>query len=134
MKRRLNPCLLLAVACALHAEPLPAVARAEVDALLARLQTSGCQFNRNGSWYSAAEARSHLLRKLDYLEGKSLVRNTEQFIELGASKSSASGKPYQVRCGQAAATDSGPWLNSELKVMRQQASTPPRPASASMAR
>ena len=108
-------------------------ARQEIAHLLDYVGQSGCQFNRNGSWYSGAEARTHLLRKLDYLEGKDLVHSTEQFIELGASKSSSSGKPYQVRCGQAAATDSGPWLNAELKTLRK-AATDPRPVSASMAR
>ena len=109
----------LLVCCALaHAEPVAAPVRAEIDALLARLQASACQFNRNGSWHSAADARTHLLRKLDYLEGKNLVRSTEQFIEQGASKSSSSGKPYLVRCGQAAVLESGPWLTAELKSIR----------------
>lgn len=100
------------------AEPLPAPARAEVDALLARLESSGCDFNRNGTWYTAADAKAHLLRKLDYLEGNNLIRTTEQFIELGASQSSASGKPYLVRCGKAAPVDSRTWLLGELKTVR----------------
>lgn len=97
---------------------LPAAARAEVDALLTRLQKSGCEFQRNGSWYSGAEAKAHLLKKLDYLDGKNAVQSTEQFIELGASSSSASGKPYQVRCGNAPVVNSGPWLQGELKTLR----------------
>ncbi len=117
----------LATACVLtlaftaamaQAAPLPAPARAEVDALLARLQTSGCQFNRNGSWYSGAEAKDHLLRKLDYLERKDMVKNAEQFIELGAATSSASGKPYMVKCGAAAPVESKAWLTAELKAIR----------------
>jgi len=101
-----------------QAAPLPAPARAEVDALLTRLQSSGCQFNRNGSWYDGAEAKAHLLRKLEYLEKKDLVRNAEQFIELGASTSSSSGKPYMVKCGAAAPVDSKAWLSTELKAIR----------------
>ena len=93
-------------------------AKAEVNALLTRLQASGCDFNRNGSWYSGAEAMAHLLKKLDYLDGKNAVQTTEQFIELGASSSSASGKAYQVRCAGAAAVDAGPWLKGELKALR----------------
>lgn len=72
---------LLALASVANAAPLPATARAEVDALLTRLQSSGCQFNRNGSWHAGAEARAHLLKKLDYLERKNLVQTAEQFIE-----------------------------------------------------
>lgn len=97
---------------------LPAAAKAEVNALLTPLQASGCDFNRNGSWYSGAEAKAHLLKKLDYLDGKNAVQTTEQFIELGASSSSASGKAYQVRCAGAAAVDAGPWLKGELKALR----------------
>ena len=67
----------LAAACAAQAAPLSAPARTEVDALLARLQASGCQFNRNGSWYSGADAKSHLLRKLEYLEKKDLVKSAD---------------------------------------------------------
>ncbi|MEH0167037.1 DUF5329 domain-containing protein [Paucibacter sp. JuS9] len=124
---------LLALACssATRAEPVAPAVRAEIDALLGRLQSSGCQFNRNGSWYDAAEARSHLLRKLAYLEGKNLVRNSEQFIEQAASKSSSSGKPYLVRCAQVAAVESGPWLSNELKSIRSAAA---RPAAAPASR
>ncbi len=105
-------------AAAAQAAPLPVPARAEVDALLARLQASGCQFNRNGSWYSGAEAKDHLLRKLEYLEKKDMVRSTEQFIDLGAARSSSSGKPYMVKCGAAAPVESKAWLTAELKAIR----------------
>jgi hypothetical protein len=91
--------LAASISTAAGAAPAAAPVRAEIDALLGKLQASGCQFNRNGSWYSGTEARSHLLRKLEYFEDKGNVQNTEQFIELAASKSSSSGKPYQVKCG-----------------------------------
>ncbi|WP_028101025.1 DUF5329 domain-containing protein [Pseudoduganella violaceinigra] len=119
MRKNLAAALALSLAFAgAQATPLPAPARAEVDALLARLQSSGCQFNRNGSWYSGAEARTHLLRKLEYLEKKDMVKNAEQFIDLGAATSSSSGKPYMVKCGAAAALESKAWLTTELKAIR----------------
>ncbi|WP_457417995.1 DUF5329 domain-containing protein [Roseateles sp. P5_E7] len=108
-------CTLMATA---SAAPLPAPARAEVDTLLTRLQTSGCEFNRNGSWYAGADAKVHLLKKLDYLEGKDLVKTAEQFIERGASSSSMSGKPYLVRCAGKAPVESAKWLTAELQVVR----------------
>lgn len=117
MRKILALAFVLAAAGA-QAAPLPAPARAEVDALLTRLQASGCQFNRNGSWYNGADARTHLLRKLEYLEKKDLVRNAEQFIDLGASTSSSSGKPYMVKCGSAAPVESKAWLGAELKAIR----------------
>lgn len=109
---------LFAAAQATTAAPLPPPARAEVDALLTRLQSSGCEFNRNGSWYAGAEARAHLLKKLDYLEGKDLVKNAEQFIERGASASSMSGKPYLVRCPGKAPVESAQWQTAELRQVR----------------
>ena len=111
--------LLLSIATtATIAAPLPPAARAEVDALLTRLQSSGCEFNRNGSWYAGAEARAHLLKKLEVLEGKNLVTTAEQFIERGASGSSMSGKPYLVRCAGEPTVELGPWLKGELQTAR----------------
>lgn len=95
----------------------PAV-RTEVDALLSRLQASSCEFGRNGSWYSAAEARTHLARKLEYLDARNAIRSTEQFIALGASTSSRSGQPYLVRCPPAPAVESSVWLSRELERLR----------------
>jgi len=115
---RLAALVLLAAIQAASAAPLPPSARAEVDALLARLQASGCEFNRNGSWYSGAEAKGHLLKKLDYLEGKDLVQTAEQFIERGASSSSMSGRPYLVRCAGKAPVESAQWLKAELQQVR----------------
>ena len=100
------------------AAPTPAPIRAEIDALMGKLVASGCQFDRNGSLRSGAEAKSHILRKLDYLEGKSTLQSTEQFIELAASKSSSSGKPYLVKCGSDAAVESHRWLTQQLQVIR----------------
>jgi hypothetical protein len=111
--------LLAAVWSSALAGPTAAPVRAEIDTLLSKLQVSGCQFNRNGSWYSGAEAKSHLLRKLEYFEDKGTVKNTEQFIELAASKSSSSGKPYQVKCGADHAIDSRQWLTRELAAQRK---------------
>ena len=100
------------------AAPLSPAARAEIDALLSRLDASSCTFNRNGTWYPATEAKSHLLRKLKYLEDRGAVRSTEQFIELAGASSSTTGKPYLVKCGSGAAVESGAWLQSQLQIIR----------------
>ena len=101
-----------------HATPAPPAVRAEVDALIAKLVASGCGFNRNGTWYTAADAKGHLLRKLEVLEGRDLVQTTEQFIERGASGSSTSGKPYLVKCGATPPVESRAWLSTALKALR----------------
>lgn len=100
------------------AAPSPST-QAEVTHLLDYLTQSGCQFQRNGTWHAAAEARKHLQRKYDYLVKRGLVKQTEDFIRHGASESSLSGKPYQVKCGSDAAQSSGPWLREELRRHRR---------------
>jgi hypothetical protein len=100
------------------AAPLPPAARAEIDGLLLRLEASKCEFQRNGTWHSATEAKSHLLVKLKYLEDRGMVDNAEQFIERAATQSSLSGQPYQVRCPGTAPLTSRAWLLSQLQLMR----------------
>ena len=114
---------LLAVSLAMLALPVwsaepDATTRTEIAHLLQYLQSSGCQFQRNGSWYPSARAASHLNQKYEYLLKRGLLTNTESFIELGASASSASGKPYSVKCGNAAASPSAVWLRDELQRFR----------------
>lgn len=102
---------------ALAAEPAPLV-RDEVRHLLAYLGEAPCEFFRNGEWHSAAAARDHLTKKYDYLVRKDLVSKSEDFIRLGATKSSVSGKPYQVRCNGSQPVPSDAWLGEELARYR----------------
>ena len=94
------------------------IAAEEISQLFSALQNSKCEFSRNGTWYGAEEAAGHLRRKYDYLRKKGLVRSTESFIELAASRSSMSGKPYQVRCGNAHPVPSKSWFTGKLKEFR----------------
>ena len=117
--KRIYLASVLALWCGLSsAASAPAPVRAEIDALLSRLETSNCQFNRNGSWYGGREARNHLLRKLEYIEGRTTLQSAEQFIELAASKSSFSGRAYQVKCGEDPPVESGRWLTALLESIR----------------
>ena len=92
--------------------------KAEITSLMNNLAQSGCQFQRNGDWHEAKEARAHLQRKYDYLLKKSLVDTSEQFIQRAASKSSVSGKPYRVKCG-ALEVDSAVWFDMQLQRLRK---------------
>ena len=120
--------LTLALGAAEQAATAPAAIRTEIEALLVKLQSSGCEFNRNGNWYTGADARTHLLRKLEYLENETTLRSTEQFIELAATSSSTSGQAYQVKCSGGTAVPSAQWLTDELAAARaasrQSASAP----------
>ena len=102
-----------------QAAPTLAAVRAEIEALLGKLESSRCEFNRNGGWYTGTDAKTHLLGKLEYLEnGATTLRSTEQFIELAATSSSTSGRPYQVKCGADPAIPSAVWLKHELAAIR----------------
>jgi hypothetical protein len=119
----------VALAAAVSSGSASGPVRAEIEVLLARLEASGCEFNRNGAWHSGADAKNHLQRKLRYLEKRGTLRSTEQFIELAATSSSSSGQAYQVKCGGAAAQASAQWLTKELAVIRlpsRQAASAPR--------
>lgn len=96
----------------------PALAVAEMDSLLAKLGSSGCRFQRNGSWYDAATAVDHLRKKRAWLEKHDKIRRTEDFIRLGASESSMSGKPYAVKCPDRVEVASKVWLESQLARLR----------------
>ena len=89
----------------------------EIRALIKAVAESGCEFNRNGSLHSAAAAAEHL--ELKYSRGKRYADSAEAFIERLASKSSWSGKPYQMIC-DAETQPAGDWLTMRLGALRSQ--------------
>ena len=87
----------------------------EIHALIQAVAESECEFSRNGSVYSAEAAAEHL--ELKYSRGKRYADSAEAFIDRLASKSSWSGKPYQMICdGQTQPT--GDWLSATLEEIR----------------
>ena len=109
---------LLLASLAASAEPMPPVARAEVASALARLEASGCKFNRHGKWYTGTQAREHLQKKLDYAEKKASLKTAEEFIAVAASKSSTSGEPYRVKCADKPPVLSSVWLLQQVQAGR----------------
>lgn len=94
--------------------------REEIAHLLQYVEQSGCQFNRNGTWYRARDARLHLQKKYDYLDRRGLAPDAESFIERAASQSSISGRAYQVRCADSKPMPSARWLTEELRRFRSE--------------
>jgi len=94
----------------------------EIQYLLAAMERSGCEFQRNGSWHSAAEARAHLGYKLVEVEMKQPIRSASEFIDAVATRSSISGEPYRVRCPGAEPVPSATWFQQTLERYRQTAS------------
>lgn len=116
--------LLALVAAPVHAAPPPQAER-EIEQLIATLARSGCQFQRNGSWYDAGQAQAHLRKKYAYLRKRDMVASAEQFIERAASESSMSGRAYQIRCGAVAAQPSATWLRARLNEIRAKPAAAP---------
>jgi hypothetical protein len=84
----------------------------EVAYLLHAIETSGCVFVRNDVPYTAGEAVDHIRKKYNHLREK--IGSTEEFIELCATQSSMSGKPYLIKCGDSKAVSSRSWLEEKL--------------------
>jgi Family of unknown function (DUF5329) len=96
----------------------PATTKVEIAQLFTALETSNCQFNRNGTWYVAKEASAHLQTKYKYLQDKDLVPSAEKFIERAATESSFSGKAYQIKCADNVSQASAPWFFAVLNKYR----------------
>ena len=112
--------LTLLLASASLAENLNTSAKTEIEYLFAHLEKSGCEFNRNGSWFTASEATAHLKKKYDYLVKKDMIADAESFIDKAASESSISGKAYQVKCEGKPVMNSKDWFTEELLIFRKQ--------------
>ena len=96
----------------------PAIAQTEVNYLLGFIESSGCEFYRNGSWYDSKRAQAHLRDKYQMLAAADQITTAEDFIEKAATKSSLSGRPYQVRCSGGEAVTSNQWLRDVLTRYR----------------
>ena len=109
---------LLLLPLSVSAVALDRVAMAEIEHLLSYLKSSGCQFNRNGSWYDAEAAAAHLKKKYEYLLEDDELESADSFVVKAASESSMSGKPYLVSCRGGTEQASGSWFASELERYR----------------
>ena len=87
----------------------------EINHLLRFIENSGCTFIRNGKAYDAVEARAHIQKKYDYFKAR--IKTTEDFIKHAATKSSMSGKLYEVRCIDREIL-CAEWLSVELERFR----------------
>jgi hypothetical protein len=115
---RLAALLLISVAFCAYADARDPVATQEIEYLISSVEsTHGVTFVRNGTSYDAKKAASHLRRKLNY--AGSHVRTAEDFIRLCASKSSVSGKPYEVRFDDGRVMSSESYLTGLLAEYRK---------------
>jgi len=90
----------------------------EIDFLLDTVGNSDCVFTRNGKDHLAEDARDHLQMKRK--RGKRYFDSSEEFIERLASKSSWSGKPYFIQCGDGPRVTAKEWFTVLLEQHRKE--------------
>lgn len=90
----------------------------EIDFLLETVGNSDCVFTRNGKDHAAEDARDHLQMKRK--RGARYFDSSEEFIENLASKSSWSGKPYLIQCGDEPRVTAKEWFTALLAQKREQ--------------
>ena len=86
--------------------------RDRIEQLLVAMEKSPLTFLRNGSEHDGAAAAAHLRRKWRLAGGR--VETAEQFIEHLASRSSTTGRPYEVRLADGRVVGTGTWLEERL--------------------
>lgn len=84
----------------------------KIERLLAAVRQSGLVFVRNGKDHDAAGAADHLQHK--WSRAGDRIKTAEQFIEHIASRSSMSGRAYQVRHPDGTVEETGAWLRARL--------------------
>ena len=105
--------LMLASAGSSAAAP-PPHEQARIDKLIRHVETQkGMTFIRNGTEYSCADAARFLRGKMDSMGAE--VTTAREFIDRIATKSSMSGKPYQVRFSDGRLVPAAQFLGDELK-------------------
>jgi len=64
-----------------------AIAQTQTNYLLGFVESSGCEFYRNGSWYDSKKAHVHLSYKYQMLVARDQINTAEDC-----------GRPYRIRC------------------------------------
>jgi hypothetical protein len=89
-----------------------------IQHMIAHVARSDVVFVRNSQKYSGKEAAEHMQKK--YAHFKDKIRTPEDFIELCASRSLLSGKPYLVINEKGEAIGSKEWLTAELERYKRE--------------
>ena len=101
------------VALHVRAAP-PLVEQVRIDKLIRHVELQkGMVFIRNGTEYTCEQAAKFLRGKMESM-GKE-VGTAREFIERIASRSSMSGKPYQIRLADGTTVAAGTYLHEQLR-------------------
>jgi hypothetical protein len=89
----------------------------EIDHLITFVRNSSVTFIRNGKEYPSTAAAEHLQKKRDHFQKE--IKTTEDFIQLAATKSLATGQPYLIKTRDGNTQECGKWLLAELERLRK---------------
>ena len=98
-----------------------AIEKAKVEYLVERIRSSPYTFIRNGAPYPANRAAEHIDGK--YHRRKDKIHNARDFIEIAASYSSMSGKPYLIKVEDGTAYPASELLTNELETLEENLKT-----------
>ena len=87
-----------------------------VQYLITYVKESDVTFERNTTRYSGSEAAQHINKKYQHFIDD--IDTVEKFIELCATGSLMTGKPYFIITEQGEQLPSSEWLNNELQSYR----------------
>ena len=90
-----------------------------IQYLLEYVGRSDLTFLRNSGRYTAQEASEHMQKKFEHFRDE--IDTPEEFIELCATRSLLSGKPYQVINKHGETVSTSEWLTAELNEYRNSA-------------
>ena len=88
----------------------------EIQHLVATVEESGCTFHRNGGTHDSAAAADHMRLKLR--RGRRYAKTAEDFIENLATKSSWTGRLYEIECEAGQPEALNEWLTARLAELR----------------
>ena len=114
--RKKTDLILCILICVISVPVFASDMQTEINHLLAYLENSECQFERNGKIHSGKDTVAHAKRKYNYFKDK--IDSAEEFIEYSAAKSTMSGKYYTVLCKDKPKAKTQDWLLQELKNYR----------------
>lgn len=108
--------LILVVPRAMAGQQTEENTEAAVLYLISYVKEADVTFQRNSTRYTGNEAAEHINRK--YQHFKDDIDTPEKFIELCASGSLMTGKPYLIITKQGEQLPASEWLNTELASYR----------------
>ena len=88
-----------------------------IEKLLTAVEKSEGKFVRNGDEHTGKAAAEHMRKKRDHFKKK--IKTPEDFIELCATKSELSDKPYKIKMSDGKLVDSKEWMLARLVEIRK---------------